>query len=121
MSERDDPPELKAKKFIAEFKARFPGQQPTALDALTLSAIAVFELDQRHHKRLTALEARLAALEGAQARTMADVFRGGYMPNTQYNRGDLIVDRGALWLAMQVSDERPGSTSAWKLIMKNPK
>jgi hypothetical protein len=66
-------------------------------------------------------KARLAEIEGAPAKTMADVFRGGYMPNTTYARGDLIVDRGALWLAMQASDERPGSTSAWKLILKSPR
>jgi hypothetical protein len=119
-TEADDPAVLKAQRFVAELRARVP-TEPKGYEALTLALAGIFELDQRLAKHVRQLEAQVAELEGAQTTTMADVFRGGYMPNTQYNRGDFIVDRGALWLAMQVTDERPGSSSAWRLIMKSPK
>ena len=64
---------------------------------------------------------RIAALEADRHKTLRDMFKGGFMPNTDYREGDVIADRNALWLCMSATEERPGSTSAWKLIMKAPR
>lgn len=67
------------------------------------------------------IDARFMSIECAQTRTLADAYRGSFAPNTHYERGALINDRGALWLAMCLTDQRPGHSSDWKLIIKAPR
>ncbi|MEG8007475.1 hypothetical protein U2444_14855, partial [Listeria monocytogenes] len=37
----------------------------------------------------------------------------------EYNRGDLVTHKGAVWLAKSKTTERPGTGDAWKLVVKN--
>jgi hypothetical protein len=76
-------------------------------------------------QRLDAQEKRLDALEAQQGKSLnlADAFKGGFAPNTDYKRGDLVLHRGCPWLCMAASSTReaPGSSTDWKLIMKSPR
>ena len=62
------------------------------------------------------IEARFRKL---QVRTFADVYREVYRDEEQYARGDVVTYGGSLWLAKSDSkDERPGTSDAWRLIVK---
>lgn len=64
---------------------------------------------------------RLDALEAKQSRTLADAYRGGWGPNNNYARGDVVNHKSAIWLCMQATSESPGSTANWRLILKSPR
>lgn len=68
---------------------------------------------------LTGLAERIEALEAREERTLADCYQGGHSPNTTYKRGAVISHAGGLWLAMSQTSERPGSTPAWRLILRS--
>jgi hypothetical protein len=70
---------------------------------------------------LEAAQHRIRALETAEAKTLADAFRGSWMPGSVYTRGSLTVCDGSLWLALVDSDQKPGVTDAWRLVTKKGK
>ena len=59
---------------------------------------------------------RIAALEAAREKTLADAFQGGWLAGRTYKRGSLVQHADALWLALDDSDARPGQSSAWRAL-----
>ena len=52
----------------------------------------------------------------------ADSYRDVFDAATDYAKGDLVTDDGSLWLCKaDTTSDRPGSSSAWKLICKRGK
>jgi len=52
----------------------------------------------------------------------ADTYKDVYDGATDYVRGDVVTDDGSLWLCKaDTTTERPGQSSAWKLICKRGK
>src|SRR5262245_15383635 len=68
---------------------------------------------------LTTLPERVQTLEERHERSLADAYQSGFAPNTTYKRGAVISHNGGLWLAMSSTSERPGSTEAWRLILRS--
>jgi hypothetical protein len=49
----------------------------------------------------------------------ADSYRDVYDAATEYVRGDLVTDDGSIWLCKDATThDRPGTSGAWKLIVK---
>ncbi len=69
-------------------------------------------------KALAPIVARLKALEERPLDSLADVYRGSWQPNNVYARGSLITFQGALWLAMDNADGKPGASPSLRLIVK---
>ena len=71
------------------------------------------------HPRLAALEQRIAELEGGQAKSLADCFRGPWLPETTYRRGELVQHRGSVWIALAADVAgKPGETDGWRLLVR---
>ena len=52
----------------------------------------------------------------------ADHYRDVYDAATDYTQGDVVTDDGSLWLCKaSTTTDRPGTSSAWKLICKRGK
>lgn len=64
------------------------------------------------------IEARVAALEAAQQKSLADAFQGPYLPRSMYRRGALVQHRGSVWLALEDVDGKPGEASGWRLLVR---
>ncbi len=67
--------------------------------------------------RINALEARLNALEARGAKSLADCFKGAWLPG-HYQRGDLIQHRGSMWLCIETGDGKPGES--WNVAADRP-
>lgn len=76
--------------------------------------------NHRRNQRLDELEARMArAEEGGIKGTPAVRWKGHWKPATRYDEGELVTDRGGLWLALRTATDRPGAAdSGFKLIVK---
>ncbi len=61
---------------------------------------------------------RLAALEAAQAKSLADAYQGTYLTAKRYERGQLCTHAGSLWLCLAETTQRPGDDGSWRLIVK---
>jgi hypothetical protein len=68
-------------------------------------------------KALAPLVARVKALEERETKTLADHFRGPWLPG-EYKRGDLVQHRGSAWLCIETGTGKPGESSHWRLIVK---
>lgn len=54
--------------------------------------------------------------------TLADAHKGTFAREREYLRGDLLTDDGSTWLCMDLTTtDRPGTSSAWRLIVKRGK
>lgn len=62
------------------------------------------------------LLARIAALEAAQSKTLADHFEGGWLAGRVYKRGALVQRGDSLHLCLTETDEAPGSSAAWRCL-----
>lgn len=69
-------------------------------------------------KRIDALELEVAELKAAKSQTLADSFRGSWQPGVVYERGNLAVYDGQLWLALGGNSKKPGLDDSWRLITK---
>lgn len=69
-------------------------------------------------RQLHPLEVRIAALERAQQKSLADAFQGPYIPRATYKRGALVQHRGSAWLALEDTDGKPGEGAGWRLLVK---
>ena len=67
------------------------------------------------------LRKRIAELEQAQARTLADAYQGAHLAGREYSRGQLVTHHGGLWLALESGTDKPGDSGQWKLIVKGPR
>ena len=68
-------------------------------------------------RRIEALEARLASLEGAKTKTLADAYQGAWLSHRTYLRGALVQHGGCAWLALDDTAAKPGEGSGWKLLI----
>lgn len=81
--------------------------------------------------RTKALEKRNAELEGDNAdlhRQLAAVrskgieYRGVWEDRAEYQQGDVVTDKGSMWVARGCSrGMRPGASDAWQLAVKRGK
>lgn len=69
-------------------------------------------------KAMSERDKRLDALKNKQGESLADMYRGGWGPNNDYRRGDVVNHHSALWLCMSSTTKAPGSTSEWRLLIK---
>lgn len=58
---------------------------------------------------------RLAALE-----TKVENFKhvGTWSSGKRYKHGNFVTDKGSMWHALADTDERPGESNAWQLVVK---
>jgi hypothetical protein len=62
----------------------------------------------------------LERIEKLEAQSLGVKWAGVWSAGTRYHEGELITDRGSLWLAVEKSNgERPGDNAAFRLIVKN--
>lgn len=59
------------------------------------------------HRRIEQLEQRPSV-----------AYRGVYVDNTEYVEGNLTTHAGGLWLALNTTKSRPGTSDHWKLVVK---
>ncbi len=72
--------------------------------------------------RLAAVEQKLADVEAAGTKSLADAFRGSFQLPQPYQRGALVVFDGSLWLCLSdVAGSKPGESSAWRLVCRHGK
>ncbi len=69
-------------------------------------------------KALKPLVQRIVALEQRETKTLADSYRGVWLPG-RYTRGCLVTHGGGLWIAVEDAEGTPGSSTAWRLIVKS--
>ena len=67
---------------------------------------------------ITPLVKRIEELERQEATSLADCYRGSWRPHNKYARGSLVSHGSSLWLAMEHAAGKPGSSPAWRLILK---
>jgi len=67
---------------------------------------------------LKPLVERISALEQAQTKSLADSYKGAWLPG-RYARGALVTHGGSLWLAVEDAEGKPGGSPAWRLIVKS--
>lgn len=65
---------------------------------------------------MSLLEARIGALEARPAGGVK--WAGTFAHGKNYHEGQLVTDRGALWLALRDTAARPGSDPSWRLVVK---
>jgi hypothetical protein len=73
--------------------------------------------------KFTEIDARLAALEAREnhSLSLADSWKGVWALG-EYKRGEVVSYDGSLWLALALTDERPGDgKTAWRMIVKRGK
>jgi hypothetical protein len=68
--------------------------------------------------KLGPLEKRIEALEGAHMKSLADSFQGPWLPRALYKRGALVQHAGAVWIALEDVDGKPGESAGWRLMVK---
>jgi hypothetical protein len=92
---------------------------PLITEDLPSQAGAVFDTLWREiealKERAAIAEAKLAEIEerGEVA------YRGVWVHDTEYRRGNLVTDHGAMWVCLADTRERPGGGAAWKLAVKS--
>jgi len=87
------------------------------IDGLHVHLVEAFKpINQRHRD----LEARIAALERGEAKafSLVDVYRGGWQPNHDYEKGSIATFSGSLYLALCDTDARPANSSDWRMIVR---
>lgn len=67
---------------------------------------------------LRPLHERIKALEERPTETLADAYRGAWLPG-KYARGCLVTHGGSLWLAVEDAEGKPGGSPAWRLVVKS--
>jgi hypothetical protein len=71
---------------------------------------------QLHKEALDNLDRRITALEARP--TLAA--RGVWKPKANYQEGDCVTDKGALWVCTSaVTGARPGTSHCWRLAVKS--
>ena len=71
-------------------------------------------------RKFEEIDARLAALE--QGGNLADCYAGTHDSDSAYQRGQLVTHGGSLWLVLRdVQGEKPGPSTAYRLILKGGK
>ena len=71
------------------------------------------DLEARFDAKLEALEQRLSS-----GINLADSYEGTHNLGKTYGRGKLVTHKGSLWLCKGQTNERPGESSYWQLIVK---
>ncbi len=102
-------------KFSDERLAQLGPKKVSFKTLLDIIEVAQTALIKRLKPRLEALEKEVADL---RVKSLADAFRGTWMPGTVFARGSLAVHDGSLWLAMVDSSEKPGASGDWKMVTK---
>ena len=69
-------------------------------------------------ERLRELNERIEKLERAEAPTLADSFKGGWLSGESYERGDLCQKSGGLWLCLADTSDAPGNAPEWRALGK---
>ena len=87
-------------------------------DLCLLPLLRINNRNRARQVQIDALEKRIVELE---ARPVSGVQYGGiYDDKKAYTSGQLVTRSGGLWLALSGSTgERPGTSPAWKLIVKS--
>jgi hypothetical protein len=67
--------------------------------------------------QVRALEGRIEELETRGSPELQ--WRGVWRDGMRAEKGNLITDRGSLWLCIDTADDRPGTSDAFKLIVKS--
>lgn len=66
-------------------------------------------------ERVKRLESRLAE---AESKSLTN-YRGVWRANEVYPKGVFVTHRGSLWHAESTTDEKPGTSPAWRLAVKS--
>ena len=104
--------------YADQVKIHFRDQNvdPDAVVTMQLFAEAEGRDVGLHHwasARVHELERRFAELE-AKAMT----YGGTWKEDTAYGLGTACTDRGSMWLVQRATTDRPGTSDAWRLIVK---
>ncbi len=69
--------------------------------------------------RCAALEAKLATVEAAGTKTIADSYDGVFRRGASYERGRIVTWDGSMWVAIRDTANEPGhDDSGWRLCVK---
>lgn len=127
----DEPTEQELREFKADLNAAVEkkyggllracgGKAITWREVMGLfesSAQGVIGMVKPLRDRADALEKRIAELEAAKAKSLADFYKGPWMLGS-YKRGDVVTHGGSLFLALADTVEKPAFSDSWKLIVK---
>jgi hypothetical protein len=104
---------------IAERIARDARVKECDLVLSLLMAHARLEaISAENARTLAELSAEIAALKRERSASLADSYRGSWLPHVRYERGWTVTHGGHLWLALDQCEGKPGETSGWKMIVK---
>ena len=67
---------------------------------------------------LISLADRLDALEARQEKSLADSFKGPWLPRAGYTRGALVQHQGSIWIALYDVEGKPGEAEGWRLLVR---
>ena len=61
---------------------------------------------------------RIEELEAREQKSLADSFRGGYVPGVQYRRGDIVQRRGSTFICLIDSTRPPGNCDDCRMLLQ---
>jgi hypothetical protein len=111
--------DLVAERVVAELRAaRGPNRIPDWPARLNAAIDAGLEIAEREASRAHQVAPATRAAEPAEDGGLGR-YLGVWKDGVQARRGDLLTDRGSLWHAERDTGERPGSSPAWRLMVKS--
>ena len=60
-------------------------------------------------------------IQHLEQKSLADWYRGVWRSGQSHERGNLVTDKGALWLCLSDTTARPGTNKDWRLVAKGGK
>jgi hypothetical protein len=75
----------------------------------------ILKMLQPYREKIRELEQQVRELEQG---SLADAYRGTFAQDTNYGRGDMVTDKGAVWLCLHSTTDRPGPSPNWRMIAK---
>lgn len=73
---------------------------------------------EAHNRLLERVKRLEAELSEARAKSLTN-YEGVWRDNNLYQRGVFVTHRGSLWHAESTTDEKPGTSPAWRLAVKS--
>lgn len=108
-----DPLEQRLGNNIAAIERRIAALEPSGGRSVDTVDKQIAPGDLR--KELNNLQSRLAALESRPELQ----YQGVHVIGATYRPGALVTRSGGLWFCTTTTNERPGHSDAWKLIVKS--
>lgn len=96
-----------------ELRKALTGDKPAPLAVVKVLAETTIEAVADLRKRIAALEAATAEVQTRGIR-----YRGVHQRALDYRVGDVVTAKGCLWAALRPTEQMPGESGDWQLIVR---